>query len=414
MNKNKNINNKIKLFFGFLFIINNSQAFYTSNFYKSSFLHGQTRIAKDKLSTLDLILSSGNTNCGYDIWKRKTPILGILGPENPLCLDKLKNFFPNLKSDSSIGPLNFTGRFSLVYFQATLYQNLTNGFFIENTVPITSMNIDPLAIENLALLSDFNNKQEYIRLLSNLRGYLKDIGLNPGCIDYTAVADCTSLLGWSTNYEETEFLDFIDLTLKLGVLFPTGHKTNVYRTFDIPNGYNGFWGIPLSADIAWGAMDWLTFGLHVDGICLLASKKEIPLRDCLKQYGFFRDSFTCLNVDPGNVINVSAYIKAEHFIFNLSWILGYTYSRQNKSILKKCKDYNYSENLIINNINIDPIFRSWESHNFNFLVEYDLCEEDQAINTYVGLFYNTLIHGKRVFRTNLFGGNFGINLAFCF
>ncbi len=50
-------------------------------------------------------------------------------------------------------------------------------------------------------------------------------------------------------------------------------------------------------------------------------------------------------------------------------------------------------------------------HTMHFMVEYDFTQPKHAVGTRVGAFIHKQLGGKRVFATNLYGGNVGLDFV---
>lgn len=250
-------------------------------------------------------------------------------------------------------------------FQADVnfYQNGTRGFFGHIHLPVIA-------------LHQFHPKhsQELIdRCLD--------------AMERTALSDSTLFIGWTRTFHHTEYLDFIDLTLKTGVLLPTGTKVPLNRTCAIPTGYNGHWGIPLSVDISVGAYDWITFGAHGDGLFLFNKKS--------RHHG---------EIDPGIVWRLGTYIKADHFFQGLSLLLAFSYEQKNRDRFTDCSCINANEQQR----------RGWHRTIFHFVGEYDFCHCESNWIPRIGVYYDHQISGKRVFDISMLGGAIGIDISWCY
>ena len=138
-----------------------------------------------------------------------------------------------------------------------LYQNFCNGFFTQFHFPVILLQIYP---SGFCEGSDTSKKYHpaWQATLQTLANFLKPYDLNICPHRNAAPFRLTLFVGWTHSFENTSYLDFIDVTAKTGVLFPTGKKKSLTNVFDIPYGYNGHWAIPFSGDISIGAFDWLT------------------------------------------------------------------------------------------------------------------------------------------------------------
>ncbi len=114
-------------------------------------------------------------------------------------------------------------------------------FFSQVHVPVRWINISVFPIVTLRCDSCCANQSspEWITLLGNLCPLLKHIPSIISGYQKMGVGDLVIIGGWGVNYEETQELDFVDLSIRIGLLCPTSARTKAERVFDIPLGYKG-------------------------------------------------------------------------------------------------------------------------------------------------------------------------------
>ena len=223
-----------------------------------------------------------------------------------------------------ISPLN--GKFHITELTLSYIQNFTHGFFAGIFAPARFMH----AASKISCQS------------AKIRG----------------IGDTTLYAGWTKNYQETQRLDYIDGTFKLGLLLPTAKKT--HNVFKIPLGYNKHTGLVFSAGGSLGAYDWITVGGQLETLLLIGDRS-------LWQLGL--------------------YARADHFVRGLSFLTGYSYTQQN---------------------------HRWNMHTINLAAEYDFTKEYMKYGPRLGAFYDIPISGNNIFKTKMGGGCFGVDIAFSF
>jgi hypothetical protein len=166
----------------------------------------------------------------------------------------------------------------------------------------------------------------------------------------------------------------------------------------------------LQLDASIGAFEWLTLGIHGDFIPFFSKTKNIRMKTDYNQCGFIKLAQGCAHVKKGFLFDVGAFIKADHFARGLSLLVGYTYS-------KKYKDELTPENICffdVRIVNTDPMLHEWEMHTMHFTLEYDFGREGNRTSPRIALFYNWQIAGKMIFKNNMAGGAFGIDIGWDF
>jgi hypothetical protein len=396
------------------------------HFYRAVYFWGEPRLEFPWLASYDISLGGGNTKTARNGDGKKTPLLNIFGPHN---MHHLGNKVPNLNPASPIdsilinlnqipdrenfGQLIFSGKFQIFEVYLNLYQNLVNGFFLQANIPVRKLKIYHIAYQDLSPDDNlFPNKNTPIWLdfLHNFNQILSSFNISLKGANHTDVGDLSILGGWTLNHEETEIFDYLDVNAKIGFLFPTGKRKNQNHPFDLPQGYDGFFGVPVKFDISTGAFDWLTFGFHLGALFFIERSKTIAMRTAANQNGFIKLTQGKATVDQGTIWDYTAYIKADHIMKGLSIYTGYSYNKKDHDCIGP-QNTDVFEPLIVNS---DRAFKSWRMHTFNFIVEYDLAKKITDVGIRLAFFYNRVIGGQRIFNTQVSAANMGIDVVYCF
>ncbi len=403
------------------------------HFYRANFFWGEPRLECPWLTTVDVTIGTGKTKTGNNNKGKKVDILNIYGLQN---MHKLAENVPGLNPADPIdtilidlnavperknfGQFKLQGKFSIIESTIDVYQNIEKGFFFELHIPARKFDIKPQIttqddlkrIDQTPKGTIQPNKKtpEWQAFLTNFFSILKRHNITVRRITRSGLGDISLLAGWACSYQNTIYLDFIDLETKTGVLFPTGKKRNPDKVFDIPNGYDGHWGIPLKFNVSIGIWEWFTCGLHIGSLFLAGRTKNLRIHTSNKQNGFIKLAKAKATVDPGIYFDFDMFAKADHFCKGLSILLAYSFNSKEKDVIKP-KNKALFDKKIVNN---DPLFASWHQHVFHIMVEYDFAKKLSDIGTRIGFFYNHVIDGKRIFRTNMKVSYIGIDAAWCF
>ena len=236
--------------------------------------------------------------------------------------------------DANGNLVSLHGEFSLNEATFDFRQNFDKGLFTQIYLPVRSFRLRHMRLE----------------------GFKK-----------TGPGDLTAGLGWTINYQNTKYLDFIDGTVKLSALFPTGLQAHGGGMFNLPTGYNGHWGISADADASIGLWEWLTMGGNLGALWLLPKN----------------------SVTPGTYIHVGCYLKGDHFNEIFSLALGYSYNLKGS----------------------DRESRSWTMHTFHVFAEFDFAKRGRRWHPRVNILYNTPLAGKRIFNMAMGGASLGIDVT---
>lgn len=331
-------------------IVNIYSVFERSFFYRTSSFYGEPRFEKKFLIGLEAQVSGGDTNISYNNCDKLIPFAYSFGLNN--------------LSKKSERLLYNKGSFNILEFDLNYFQNFNYGLFYHFHIPIAK--IDSSIYYQKSILN------------------YKEHGLS----------DSTLFLGWTTNYEQIEYLDYIDFSFQAGILFPSGKK-RTKNLLSIPLGYNGHWGIPICIDLSFGLYDWLTLGTHFDSVSFLKHTEKLIIKN---DYIYL---FEPKQVDPGFVFRTGGYIKADHFMKGLSLLIGIDQEQQSSSNLNS-----YIEQY---NIWLKP----WNRTQIHLLVEYDLASPKNN-GPRIGICYDKNLRGKNIFGTNTLDSYIGLDFELNF
>ncbi len=392
---------------------NPTKGFNRSFFYRTSSFWDEPRFVKPWLSTLDIQLLGGSNHRGRDSKGHRVNLTTIYGSENVAALSLASPGLP-LVIPGNPQKISFKAVADVFEADFNWYQNFTSGFFAHFHFPMVILRLFPSGFVDDDALCERPCKHytpAWEHPLDLLCPFLKQFDLSLQRTNGAAASDSTLFLGWSYTYDDTSYLDFIDTTLKAGVLFPTGKKVDTDEVFSIPYGYNGHWAIPLSLDIACGGYDWLTFGYHADALFFLKRKQCLRMRTPNEACtGILVLGKGLAEVEYGTVWRMGTYIKADHFYNGLSVLLAFSYEQKNKSTVSPCDTtrFNFAQ------VNADLRFQKWARSIVHFLFEYDFTQCDSFAGTRLGVFYDLEMTGQRVFNINTAGGYLGIDVNWCF
>lgn len=394
-----------------------------AHFYRASYFYGEPRFEKKYLTSFDIYFGGGSTCQGIRCNCEKTCLLDIYGKHNMQLLGKnvpgkdlskqtdiiLEMLSEEPKRDC-FGHFSFRGEFEIneLYFLYT--QNIPRGFFFQINVPFRKLSICRITYCDLSprdeMCPNIDNIywQSFLNLFDDI---LKDYKLDIKDFCCKGVGDICFLVGWTQNFEDTEYIDYIDTTFKAGVLAPSAKKRNPNKVFSLPLGYDGHIGFPIIFDGSLGLYEWLTIGAHVDFTYFACRNKTMRLKTDPCQSGFIKLAKDCVCLHKGALWNAGFYVKADHVVGGLSLLAGYTFSTKQKDHIKatpSCIDCAIA--------NCDEMLAKWEMHTIHLLIEYDFTKEGKKFGPRIGAFYNRCVSGKRIFKTSVGGGTFGFEINY--
>jgi hypothetical protein len=407
----------------FLFSVTSLIPHDNPHFYRASYLFNEPRFEREWLSSFDVTFGGGSTSKGRNGCGDIVPVLDMFGTHN---MQKLALGVPNLDPNNELDSIlinlsqtpirnNFAsfsikGKFKIIESQLSFMQNLKKGFFIHCHLPIRNLKFKFIQFNDLSPVNESEpNKStpEWQQFLQSFDAILMRYNLSSHPFNKTGAGDFTTYIGWTRNYEGTKKLDYIDYTFKAGILAPTGATRNQNNIFALPLGYDGHWGFPFSATVSFGALEWLTWGAYLKTMFFAPKTKKIRLQTDLHQQGLIKLAKGCVTIDKGTLWHAGLYLKADHFMRGLSFSLGYSFAGKTDDKLTP-KDSTLFDPTIINS---DEQYKGWKNHTFHLFFEYDFTQENMKYGPRLGFFYNAQIGGQRVFKTGIFGGSLGLEIA---
>lgn len=413
--------------------LRNAANYDNGHFYRATNLFYEPRLEHDSLTSFQVTLGGGSTEHSRDGTGQTVPLFDLYGlnamqplgigvpnknmqNQNDLILIQLAN----LPSNNCFGMLSIDGDFSILESNILVSQNFTHGFFCQAHLPVRSMKVSHINFVDVSpgvsRCHPFNGQCPnsstpiWQTFLNSFGSILSQYDISTEPFNKTGIGDFTFLLGWTINYQETEILDYIDATIRCGLLAPTSPQTNINDLFAIPFGYDGHWGFPLGFDLAIGAYEWVTIGTHLDAIVFANTTHDVRMKTAADQRGIIKLAQGKAEIQRGILWNGSMYFKADHIARGISFMLGYSYTKQNNTVLTPCDIAIFDPYVV----NTDQMLKEWHMHVFHCSLEYDFTCNESWIGSHIGLFYNHEIGGEHIFKTDMVGGQFGINVAWDF
>ena len=180
----------------------------------------------------------GSNHIGRNGCRKKTNILSIYGPENLCALNEAAaESGHSLLLPDNPNSICFQAVADVFETDFNLYQNFSRGFFMHFHLPVLLVQIYPSGyLEDACCCRKASKhyKPVWEKTLKPINAFLQNYDLALNTMHDAGLSDSTLFAGWTTSYENTCYLDYIDFTLKTGILFPTGKRRNPDQVFSIP------------------------------------------------------------------------------------------------------------------------------------------------------------------------------------
>jgi hypothetical protein len=385
-------------------------AFDTVHFFRPAFLFPEPRFEKPGLSSLFLYGANGHSCVSKNGCGTTVPLLDLYGPHTVQFsgIDISAPVNPFLQAIAALpAGHNLSLGSEIHVFEALLdwYQNITHGFFIEAQIPFRRLRFSPVQLHDITSLP-LRDDAAWQDFLKNFDTVIRSYGLTRAAHTEQGLGDAGLALGWTKNYEGTEYLDFIDGTLKLGVTLPMSKQRTLKHILDIPLGYNGHTGLFIEGEASIGLYDWITVGAYGKGLFFNKIKSMERIKTDKRQQGLLLFQQDIVHESLGNIAAAGVLAKADHIIFGLSLTLGYQYNRQGKSAWFNCqtkKRYPFC----------DQRLAGFNMHIFHLALEYDFATDDNPCAPVIGFIYNKPVGGTHCMLPVMTGGYLGFNIAWC-
>jgi hypothetical protein len=385
-------------------------SFNRSLFFRTSSFWDEPRFEKPFLTSFDIQLLGGSNHKGHNSHGTKTNVFSIYGPENIDLLSTLSGKKVVGLPDKPKSIL-FQGIVDVFEADLNVIQNFNDGFFLHFHLPVLLVRTLPSGYHEVEHRRYRHYQPAWQMTLSSLTPLLDEFGLSACGVRQGGLSDSTLFVGWTHSFDMTQYFDFIDTTVKTGILIPSGKKKNENLIFDIPYGYNGHWAVPFSWDISLGAFEWFTWGFHSDCLFFFEKRQCVRMKTCEECVtGLITQSKGSAEIEPGIVWRLGTYFKADHVYKGLSLVLAFSYEQANKTNVIPHDKRMFNKH----HVNLDPRFEKWSRSIVHMGIEYDFTSERKQRGTRLGLFYDHQMTGLRVFDVNTPGGYVGIDVNWSF
>jgi hypothetical protein len=366
-----NNKNSIIAFFYAVLLCASSKTYDEIHRYRPILFFGESHIARDGLMDFKLQADHGSASKAYNACGNKVmpaDIFGSFYSKTVACIGSQNSISPGLPCLSDYQRLTFT---ELIL---NWYQNFARGFFVSCYIPFRTIHLYNFPQETMY------NPLQHHELMQRGMG------------------DFACSLGWAYNYEATKKIDFIDVTIQVGVALPTSKPTLGNDLFDVTLGYEGRTAYFLTMDSSCGIFDWLTMGAHIQGLFFEQHLAQHIL------FGSSIQPIECLHTNRKSAWVAGIYSKADHMILGFSGTIGYSFTYQGPQAWKTDQLLSWQK----------PRLSAWSMHTIHLELDYDLATYSNPYAPSIGVAYNKAVAGKDVFDTSLWGGVAEITILFMF
>lgn len=263
-----------------------------------------------------------------------------------------------------------------------------------------------MALNNVAWLDQTRNVTDAdIRvhefLTDNFFANVKSLGkcLELGDWNRSGLGDLTVFAEWFHDFQQYKpLLKNVRLNWRVGLLFPTGKRTDEDKIMAIPFGYDGAFGIPFGVGLDINLAHYLNVGLDVQLTHIFGNTRSRRIRTAFTQTELLLLEKVQAYKEFGLTQKFNLY--AETTFRGFSGLLAYQYMKHGDDTLRPTVDcYNFQV------INSAEHLQEWTIHQMitNFNYDFGYLYEDARVRPQVALFARLPFNGKRAITVSTVG-----------
>lgn len=378
------------------------------------------------LYSSELFFATGRGNKAKDSDHHTVPLFDVFGTSNVKhMIEGVPNTNQNNQLDYILTQLqslpDTNDRFATLSVSGKIFPSECDFFFtrvfihslfLQIHIPIRSCEVMAIKIVDLSpevhTVAPNKDTVEWHAFLKQFNETMKRYSVSLKSFDKTILGNPTIFFGATHSYIDTTFLDFIDITGGIGITFNVTPRSNIKHVLAAPFFDRGFTGLPLQIRAATGAYDWLTCGIYLETTFFFDTHQKRHVTTSNKQKGMINLAITDVKIKKEPNVHVCMYIEADHVVRGFSLFLGYSYVFSGKEMI-------YATNKALfpyDAINKNKQLKSWDMHTLHYIFAYDFSLQHSWYGPRVSFGYNQIVAGKRIIKSNMFSGEFGIEWFF--
>lgn len=215
------------------------------------------------------------------------------------------------------------------------------------------------------------------------------------------VGDLTGLVWWAHNYPQMRpFLQNVYLSSRLGLVAPTGKKTDENVMLGLPFGNDAGMGVLFGATMELSLCNYWLFGIDAEFLSLFGDTRVRRIKTDPAQTDLAFLSKACVFLDPGFIQHFTLYGRADHFVGGVSLGVAYQYTKQQDS------------KLYLGTYHFDPAvansaeeWLSWTNHSVIFTASFDAFtgDNDPHNKPWLEVFFKHGFNGSRTVAADTVG-----------
>lgn len=397
------------------------QAFTNPNLYYATPRTDACRAERKGLFSIDLWAVHGSTTDGRDNAGNATNVLGIYGVHkmhqigrdvggqtitdtNTGILAALWNVVP---VDDTYAQLAYSARAVCATGAVDVNLNLTSEFFLGTSIPYYSLDIQNPRYTDLTSAAATN--AQWTQFLGSFNQILALNGLTAEGGKESGLGDVALWGGWTKNNEDTDDLDFADLTIRVGGILGNAQKKDQDKAFTFASDYDGHKAIFADIGLSIGTNQVLTLDFAARFFGFLKRSLDIRMQTAQNQNGFIKLAKGRAERKLGSLYQLDASIAWE-MIEPLSLVGGYTYTHKGSDSLTPENTTLFPSAIV----NSDSMLAGWAHHVVHIGLDLDFANHERALHPHVILYYNRVVKARNAFLNHTVGGQAGLAVTWNF
>ena len=356
--------------------------------------------SQDKFQQYSLSYSSGSATEAFNKVGKKVPFMQQFGTEE--MLKRFTDETVDRNDTTSFGLGQLSGELKIKELNLSFYRNIKNGFFIEAQTTLHDYTIDSI---NASFIDSEKN------LSTDQISYMKDLNSKLPTKDHqTGFHDLTLFGGYSRTFHNFKHFDFIDITIKTGIITPEFNNKTKPRFLQIPFEHNRNFGYATSTALSAGLFDWLTIGCNGLATLWNPTTATIAINHTETNNNLLLTEESRAKINKGNLYAGSMFIEADHLFWGLSGMIAYSYTKNRAITITPIDSSNFPLIAARNNKTLE----GWSQSSLLTQIQMDFATEDQPNAPVLTMFYALPIKGRYSVKTSVVGGSCGLQLSYKF
>lgn len=376
-------------------------------------------------ASFTLEYSHGQAHESFNIYEKKAPLLSWHGTEN--LLNRLA--YPEqyaYDDPSSVGKAHVIcdhAGINELAFHAS--KNLSNGIFFAASIfvrDVTIYNIGFSVIKNEETDERYptfiNIPPDEMRVDPDLYNWCKAFpflsgpqGNNANVRKYN-LSNSFFKVGFTKKIQPLEILDYAHFTVQAGVMTPELFENYQSDSIHFYLGDRGCIGFCFETALLISYNKWTNIGFASSIITYLDNfTSEAPMSMTATNSGFFENNLAPADIQRQPFSYFNVHYEAHDIFDHLTIMLGFSYSKQRKTIVSPYDQIKYPKNIINKNSSSN---QGWKAGSIHFELLYDFNTENKQDKPILSLSYTRPLTGRGVFISRIIAGSCNLSFRYKF